>query len=372
MQRGFRHQEKITAFRSPDPGSSVEIGAGLIKSGFLTQFPGASLPIFMYLAATAAHEEGCTIHLQKLTDIMPGDVEDIERGLNYLEKRDIIKLNRKQHPRGCLLEIDFHPDRLLPEGSSASFNTSSSEKPAPEGGGDPEQKKEQKEEQKTGNNSSFRSEREEEIARNILAFFPEEDEETAGKVAGWLQDFPPGLLEELLSRVDKWLEHPANPRQRAHYYLQAIISDWYEKSIFSLSALKEYDRLYRDTRRLARKYGFSSYKQLNPVQLETLQGWLKGTRALPVEVASLAIEKAVKQKSDGRPSLEYIERNYIKPLKDAGARSTKQAERVLEEKRDNSRRDSADFEGEEAEKGEGDTGRKASLSWEDFLWENNM
>ena len=383
MPEGFQHQKKITAFKNNGEVNSVEIGENLIKSGFLAQFPQTSLSIFLYLAATAAHEETCTIRRQKLSCLLPGDEKDLKQGLTYLQDREIITLEKKKHPAGILLRIDFHPEKLLPASSRSKYSTSTSSEKDKEAVND-----------KQGNQERFNaknyldaphkktSARESELTERIKKYFPEQDKnnemEISEEIARWHQDFPPALLEQLLDRVKKWLEHPSNPRERAHYYLRAIISDWYEKEIFSLEALKEYDRIYRETKELAQKYGFKNYQQLNPVQLETLQNWLSGTRALPVEVAKLAIEKAIKQKSDGRPSLDYIERNYIKPLKDAGVQNTKNARELLQERRESGRKRSfnrGNFDNAARNKSSqysGGTSRKdAALEWEDFLWENN-
>ncbi len=381
MPEGFQ-QQKTTAFKNNKEENTVEIGADLIKSGFLTQFPETSLSIFLYLAATAAHEETCTIRRQKLSCLLPGDNQDLKQGLNYLQERGIITLAKKSHPAGVLLQIDFHPEKLLPASSRSKYSTlyDSPQKLA-EASDDDKINSAQNENKADGQQPASNSQtvRESELTKRIKKYFPDQQGEKAqkfyNKIAQWQQDFPPSLLEKLLDRVQKWLEHPSNPRERAHYYLQAIISDWYEKEIFSLEALNEYDRIYRETKELAKKYGFKNYQQLNPVQLETLQNWLSGTRALPVEVASLAIEKAIKQKSDGRPSLEYIERNYIKPLKDAGVKNKKKAKKVMQERRQSGKKgnyqDRNIKQNYSSQQHRSNTRKNAALSWEDFLWENN-
>ena len=376
MPEGFQHQKKITAFKTDAEENSVEIGAGLIKSGFLTQFPEASLSIFLYLASTAAHEETCTIRLQKLSCLLPVNRKDLKQGLNYLEEREIITLKEKSHPAGELLQIDFHPEKLLPTSSKSECSTSYQTKTD---NGQNTSQEHIASETTEPTSSSQSSSRENELTQKIMEYFPEQKKDKSGEVKKeiekWHQDFPPALLEQLLERVRKWLEHPSNPRERAHYYLRAIISDWYEKKIFSLEALKEYDRIYRETKELAKKYGFKSYQQLNPVQLKTLQGWLSGTRALPVEVASLAIEKAIKQKSDGRPSLDYIERNYIKPLKDAGVKSRQKAKEIMAQRRKSGRRKNSRKQSITSDQTrsmrKNASGEKSDYNWEDFLWENN-
>jgi len=309
MDGGFWFRQEGISFKGSPASRTVSLGTDLINRGFLTQFPGSSLAAFLLLASKGAEIEAKKLSLQELNCLIPGSLNEVITGLEYLQEREIIvfekvtneqgRLNLKKLNKDEKIYISLNPSGLMPS---------------------------QKDEEPVCTTRD-----DNELVEKLLEFFPDQPDSQAKKQARneikrWCDDFPAGLIEELLNRVHKWLEHPQNPHERAHYYLRAIISDWYEKEIFSFEKLQEYDRLYRETRELARIYGFKNYHQLNPIQLETLQSWLKGGQGLSVQLACWAVKKAVKQKRDGRPSLDYIERNYIKPLKDAGIQNTEEAE----------------------------------------------
>ena len=309
MDGGFWFRQEGISFKGSPASRTVSLGTDLINRGFLTQFPGSSLAAFLLLASKGAEVDTKELSLQELNCLIPGSLEEVITGLEYLQEREIIvfenlnsnqkKLDLRNISKEDNIYVSLNPSGLMPSQKNDEPDC-------------------------TVRNDN-------ELVKKLLEFFPGQPGSQALKqsrteISRWCDDFPPALIEELLNRVHKWLEHPQNPHERAHYYLRAIISDWYEKEIFSFEKLQEYDRLYRETRELARIYGFKNYHQLNPIQLETLQSWLKGGQGLSVQLACWAVKKAVKQKRDGRPSLDYIERNYIKPLKDAGIQNTEEAE----------------------------------------------
>ncbi|SDM04594.1 DnaD domain protein [Halarsenatibacter silvermanii] len=348
-----QNQKGNSALLSLETGSDTyKIGEEAIKAGFLARFSENSLSIFMYLAAAGAHKNPCTIRREKLCNLLPGDVSDLDSGIEKLEELGAISAEEKSHPRGTLLELKLYPEKLMPA-ETASTN--------------PKRDK------------GSRSSSEDKIFERLLGYLsgtidqPEDvrtepEPELVSEVEKWQQDFPSELLKELLNRVEKWTDNPGNPSHRAHYYLRAIVEDWYEKEIFTLEDLQEYDRLYRETRELAMMYGFNSYHELNPIQLETLQGWLSGSQALSLEAALLAVEKAVKQKSDGRPSLDYIERNYIKPLKEAGARTREKAQKVLNDRSNQHIKKTRTDRETRREQNSGSTSASGQ-TWKDMLWQ---
>ena len=304
----------------------------------------------------------------KLNCLLPGSNEEVQTALDFLEECDLLEYSREiQRQTGqnqqqnfsekkgssCRLKIYFKPENLFPGEyrleAVREVEENQAESPDPVG------KKSPPAAEASGG----------ELREKLLEFFPGRPGSQAYRQSGeeverWCKDFPAGLLQELLRRVRKWLGYPQNPHERAHYYLRAIVSDWYEKGIFSREKLQEYDRLYRETRELARIYGFKNYHQLNPVQLETLQGWLTGTRGLSLEIACWAVRQAVRHKRDGSPSLDYIERNYIKPLKQAGVKNIDQAAEVLGEN---------DFSQQEGEEIQPREEQEFCQEWENFFWE---
>lgn len=355
MDGGFWFRQEGISFKGSPASRTVSLGTDLINRGFLTQFPGSSLAAFLLLASKGAELEAKKLSLQQLNCLIPGSLDEVITGLEYLQEREIIvfeksntqqkRFNLRSLKKEEKIYISLNPSGLMP--------SQKSEEPA-----------------STTINDN-------ELVKKLIEFFPGQPGSQARKQAKteikrWCDDFPPGLIEELLNRVHKWLEHPQNPHERAHYYLRAIISDWYEKEIFSFEKLQEYDRLYRETRELARIYGFKNYHQLNPIQLETLQSWLKGGQGLSVQLACWAVKKAVKQKRDGRPSLDYIERNYIQPLKDAGIQNTKEAETFFNKRskkyhQKDSSNDTADTIDIDDENDKDEF--TCDLSWDSLEWE---
>ncbi|MGM0419996.1 MAG: DnaD domain protein [Bacillota bacterium] len=348
MSSEFWYRQEGIALKSSPASRTVSLGSDLINRGFLTQFPGPSLAAFLLLAGRGADIQPDNISLQEINCLLPGGLEEIIVALNYLKERGIITLEKLPtgHPLTDFSDIDYeekfsislHPAGLLPEHQENNIKCIKSD----------------------------------EMLGRILEFFPGQPGSKAkaqakSEIERWCKDFPDALLNELLNRVHKWLEHPQNPHERAHYYLRAIISDWYEKDIFSLEKLQEYDKLYRETRELAKIYGFKNYHQLSPIQLETLQNWLNGEQGLSIQLACWAVKKAVKQKRDGRPSLDYIERNYIERLKEDEIKTTAQAEKLFKTRRREGREKQAkEFSMEVPVT---DKTEETSRSWNDLYWE---
>ncbi len=367
MAPEFWQQKELISFADTPEGRRVQLEEKIIEKGFLTRFPGSSLALFLLLSAKGADREPYTVEEDKLHCLLPGSRDEVKTALDFLVECDLLEYSRDiqrgsgqdqqqnfsaRKSTGCRLRMCFKPENLFP----GEYRMAARRKAGDNHFGSSEA---------AGEHSLSSDELSaEEFKKELLDFFPgspgsqayrQADEE----VERWCKDFPADLLQELLRRVRKWLGYPQNPHERAHYYLRAIVSDWYEKGIFSREKLKEYDRLYRETRELARIYGFKNYHQLNPVQLETLQSWLTGSRGLSLEIACWAVRQAVRQKRDASPSLDYIERNYIKPLKEAGVKNIAQAAEVLGEE-DSFKQEEQDIQAQQ---------EQICQEWEDFFWE---
>lgn len=63
--------------------------------------------------------------------------------------------------------------------------------------------------------------------------------------------------------------------------------------------------------------------------MEIFQSWLTGDFPLSKSVACFAIQQAIRRKKGARPSLKYIEDNFISPWKQARIKSIDQAEALL-------------------------------------------
>ena len=368
MAPEFWQQEELISFADTPEGRTVQLEEKIIEKGFLTRFPGSSLALFLLLSAKGADRESYIVERERLNCLLPGSSKEVQTALDFLEECDLLEyssvtkkedgqdqqqaVSGKKRPN-CL-KINFKPKNIFPGKYRAEAVL--------------EKKEEQCERPDNAGEEppDVADVSDGELREKLLEFFPGNQgsqayRQAAEEVERWCKDFPPKLLQELLRRVRKWLGYPQNPHERAHYYLRAIVSDWYEKGIFSREKLKEYDRLYRETRELARIYGFKNYHQLNPVQLETLKGWLTGSRGLSLEIACWAVRQAVRHKRDGSPSLDYIERNYIKPLKQAGVKNIGQAAEILGEN---------DFFQQEGRQTRDHEEKEFCQEWENFFWES--
>lgn len=125
------------------------------------------------------------------------------------------------------------------------------------------------------------------------------------------------IIKELIRRVKKAVEE--NPDLKPIHYFRSIVKKWVEAEITSYEDLQELDRLHRETTILAAEFGLNRVTELTPTHRKTLSSWITQTNeedhALSLDVACYAIQKAVKSKKDSRPSLNYVENNYIKPWK---------------------------------------------------------
>ena len=68
----------------------------------------------------------------------------------------------------------------------------------------------------------------------------------------------------------------------------------------------------------------------------TVYSWINqqsaGDFALSLSIAKFAIQEAIRRKSDGRPSMNYIEGNFIKPFKANQVKTIEEARAILNQK----------------------------------------
>ncbi|MEC9488763.1 MAG: DnaD domain protein [Halanaerobium sp.] len=177
------------------------------------------------------------------------------------------------------------------------------------------------------------------------------------ELADWVNSFETPMIQELIRRTRKKMSN--DPTISGLAYARGIVQNWYEEGITTYRELQAADKLYREIQELAAEYGLS-YNFLKPPQKRILRSWMmdegEESRALSKEVCKLAIQNAFREKRDGQPSLAYIEKNYIRPLKEAGARSPKEANRILHDRKgkgskQKSKRQEQDYK------------------WKDFFWD---
>jgi DnaD/phage-associated family protein len=294
---------------------SIEIGNTAVDSGLLKELPHSSLAIFLYLATHLEKDGYIYTNPVILSNYLPYELNNIKEGLNYLSKRGIIEFNNYREGN-YTYRIYLKPDNIFTDNSNEYMDNEIDNIP-----------------QKEIRNLLIRkkSVSKNELSQALATFIPQDKASLVrGELDHWLNDFDHKMLQELIRRVDKWLNNNNyHEAEKGFYYLQGIIDDWYNKEIFTYERLKYFDQLFRETKELAYTYGLNNWQNINPVQMETFKRWLTGENALSISTAKYAIKEAVKRKKDGQPSLKYIEDNFIIPWKKAGIKNINEAKILL-------------------------------------------
>lgn len=370
-------QHKKTVISSNRCNSSIEIGDYAIDQGFLLQFPGVSLALFLYLITHANERHVLETNPTIISTYLPNsyNIADINGGLKYLEKHDIIELSQKRDG-DYTYQIRVNPANLgngfARQGKAKTLDHDlPQEQNTINSNTDPQNNEERPE-------CLYYDQREirkkvltitdpsrSELFQAILTFIPPEENITLLEttINQWLEDFDCKLIKELIRRVNKWLEKYNNPTDRAFHYLKGIIDDWYQKEIGSYQDLKYFDQLFRETRELAQIYGLVDWHNVKPIHMKTFSRWLNEDFPLSIAVVKFAIKEAFRRKKDGQPSLKYIEDNFINLWKKNKVRDCQQALSLLKKNDAKSHRRKVS------------TGSKAKSNnskqgtWEDFSWD---
>ena len=347
-------QQRTLKITSGQKSQSVELDANIIEAGFLHKFPGSTLAIFLYLVTHFdKNQYFITTDINTLAEHLPYEIKTIENGLEHLEKDDIIMIN---HINKTIekLQIYFNFEKL----AEIKTETVSS--------------KMKRSEQSQNNNKNKQSKqnipqpkKQDDFFSRLEAFIPEgyKKEKEIKVLKQWLQDFEQEVLEELIRRVEKWRDNNNQNREQCYHYLKAIINDWYDKEIYTYKKLQHFDRMFRETRELAKIYGIKNWNNVTSVHMNTFKSWLSGESSLSMEVAKFAIKTAIKRKSDGQPSLKYIEDNFINPWKKASIKTVKEARKYLHKNR-GSYKDKKNNKQYSSSKKENN-----NQAWENFPWQ---
>lgn len=294
-----------------DEKQSVELGKKSIKNGFLKSLPGPSLPVLLYLLTHLGHQTSVKTNPVIMAGFLALDRENIKKGLNILEKNGFINI-KKDKEGDYRYKIKLDLDKLA--NSCDSEDNILNKKLS-------ESKKNVSENNLENNN----------LKKSLLSFLPQEinqkliDEE----VDQWLNDFEPKMIKELIRRVKKWSTNNNKDNKEVFYYLHGIVDDWYSKNIFTYDRLKHFDRMFRETNQLAKCYGLKNWYNVSESQMEIFYSWLNNGNGINLSLAKFAIKEAFKRKSDGQPSLKYIEDNFITPLKESNIKNIKQAKKLF-------------------------------------------
>ncbi len=343
-------QQQKVKLVSAQEKQSLEIGKSFVDSGLLKKLPGPSLSIYIYILTHLTKNNVLEININKICSLLPYELMQIKKSFDYMDKHDIIDIVKKNDlsykiiPKTNICENNKENDILINRKVFSNFEEKINYR-----------KKIIKKENLSLN----------ELKKAIVSFLADNiDYRQYNEVIdSWLNDFSKEILQELIRRVDKWLKKQKgkDKENKAFYYLRGIIDDWYQKKIYDIDRLKYFDRLYRETKDLARIYGIK-WRNINPTQLETFRSWLLDDFALSSSLVQYAIKEAVRRKRDGQPSLNYIENNFIKKLKENKIRSVKEAKKYFSQNKYNISKEKKDNKEKNNEK-------KKSEKWDRFYWD---
>lgn len=301
-----------------DENQSIELGRESINNGFLKSLPGPSLPVFIYILTHLDNNNVIKTNPAIIAGFLALDRENTKKGLTILEKNNYIKINEKRtgnHSHEITVNLKKIDNSCFI--SNKKENTSS-EKLMPY-------------RKKIIHENDFDKE---DIKKALLSFLPDKIDHSMliEEIECWIDDFDKKILKELIRRTNKWINNNNKNKKEGFYYLHGIIDDWYNKGIFVYERLKHFDKMYRETNELAKCYGLKNWHNVTEAQMEIFHDWLNKNEGINLSIAKYAIKEAFKRKSDGQPSLKYIEDNFITPLKENKVQNIEQAKRILDNK----------------------------------------
>lgn len=308
--------EEIFLFNCYDQKNSdtyISLSTTALKHGFFAGWTGDQLALFFLLLAYADQDLTGRVDIDKLQDRMPAPASPPREILAGLEEAGAVEIEG---------EGNFFSYHLNLQAVNRQSRSSTDDL--------------EQEERFLRELLSGRPVSEQELVKGLVLILAPE------KLTGHLRQeieeimtsFHPELVRELIRRVKKALED--NPDLKPLPYLRAIVREWIKNGIKEPEDLQNADRLHRETYELAMEFGLSRAWEMSPSHREVLLSWITARDdqdfALSVEVARWAIQEAMRSKRDGRPSLNYIERNFIQPLKNARVSCINEAQEALAQK----------------------------------------
>lgn len=339
---------------------SLEIGRSIIDAGVLKLFNGVELAVLLYFLTHLGADNKLQTNPTIISSFLPQNqsLDSINQALNNLADRGIIKISPKRKGDYTynikvnlknLLQIsnDIYISR---QETSVSIESTSNIIDL--------------EGSSLFNNIELRQSvlanpnaGRDDLMTALKSFIPPgiSRRDINDMLDNWFKDFQLPMIKELIRRVDKWLDKHNNSPEKAFYYLAGIIDDWYSKEIFSYERLKHFDQLYRETKEIAQAYGLKEWQNINPTHQETFKSWLSDGYPLSLSVIKYAIGEAVRRKKDGRPSIKYIEDNFINPLKKNRVKSVDEARSCINKKSRNTNKKNKN--------------KVLSSSWDELYWD---
>jgi len=291
----------------------IALSSSALKSGIFAGWTGDQLAIFFQLLAHAGPSLRGKINIEKLEDLAPKGGKSTQNSLSSLEKAGVIKYETS----GNFIFFEIFLPSMDPDFQK--------------GAGALEQEERFLRELLSGRPVS-----EQELVKGlVLILAPEKlTNNLRSEIEEIMGTFSPEIVKELIRRVKKALED--NPDLKPLPYLRGIVREWVKNGISTYEDLQKADRLHRETHELAMEFGISRAWEMTPSHKEVLLSWItcknSEDHALSVDVARWAIQEAIRSKRDGRPSLNYIDRNFIQPLKKARVSDIDEARDILQQK----------------------------------------
>lgn len=305
----------------------VTICKEAVDHGFLKELKGLLLPCYLYLATQVDdHLEGEFI-IFTATKTLDCTRKDLLKALIRLEEQDLIEL-RELDPTSEKRPILF------------SLKTSDISK----------------REDYIETLLAKKFCRDEELVEGLVTLYRlpdnrEVDERLREEIEDWFKVFDSQVIKEVFRRSYEWGQK--NREGRPFQYFTTILEDLKEAGVVDYSQLEERDRLYYQTRELAKSCGIRPHElNQSPIYRKVLEGWITKKKekdhALDLEVAIFAVEEATRKSRSRHPSLDYIEKYFIVPWKEAGIKTIEEARDFIREEKE--KRPSSHFKEKDPEK----------------------
>lgn len=326
-----------------DEKQSVELGQASIKNGFLKSLPGPSLPVFLYLITHLDNKNSIKTNPTIMAGFLALNRENIKKGIKILVQKNYLELKEKKEGN-YTYKIKMNLDKIV---DNCRYDNKKNNEGQNDNLIDYRKKVIHK---KDLSDSDYK--------KALISFLPKgiDCSLIEEEIKHWLKDFDKKMIKELIRRVDKWIKNNNKNNKEGFYYLHGIIDDWYDKKIFDYERLKYFDRMYRETNELAKCFGFKNWYNVSKSQMELFYNWLNNENGLSLKLAKFAIKEAFRRKSDGRPSLKYIEDNFIIPLKENNIKNIKEAKKLFNNNKS-------------YKKGKNDNLKDHKNNWETFEWD---
>lgn len=317
---------------------AVELTHEAVESGFLKDLPGAQLSVYLYLLTHIQHDFSLTTTPTVIASLVPYTPSVVESTLRLLSVQGFIRMQDHEDGRYTILlgRVPGSPETAAVEEPAIDlgqdFTPINPAEPEPV---NPSASRMADD----AVNYILRQKAfsEEDLVRAITCMIPFQHLTPIFRqeVDHWFKTFDKEVIKELVRRTDEARQRDMELNCQA--YIRKVANEWIQEGILTLEELAASDKLYRETRSLIEEFGIDRQREVTRTHWETISRWLNSSSesdfALSIEVARFAIQTAIMRKSDGRPSLGYIEDNFIKPLKENKTKTVEEAREFLQRQR---------------------------------------